>query len=46
MVADQHSDVDAAHGVDVKMLIRDHDNVKFEDRKAYARKVAEEMNKV
>ena len=36
----------AVRGVDVRMLIRDHDNVKFEDRKAYARKVAEEMNKV
>ena len=36
----------AVRGVDVKMLIRDHDNVKFEDRKAYVRKVVEEMNKV
>lgn len=36
----------AVRGVDVRMLIRDHDNTKFEDRKAYVRKVAEEMNKV
>ncbi|MDO5530774.1 peptidase T [Sutterella sp.] len=30
---------------EVRLLIRDHDNAKFEDRKAYARKVGEEMNR-
>lgn len=36
----------AVRGVDIRMLIRDHDNVKFEDRMQYVRKVVEEMNRV
>ena len=36
----------AVRGVDLRMLIRDHDNTKFEDRMEYVRKVVEEMNKV
>lgn len=35
--------VNEAH---LKMLIRDHDDTRFEDRKAYVHKVAEEMNRV
>ena len=36
----------AVRGVDIRMLIRDHDNAKFEDRMQYVRKVVEEMNRV
>ena len=36
----------AVRGVDLKMLIRDHSNSRFEDRMNYVRKMVEEMNKV
>ena len=36
----------AVRGVDLKMLIRDHSNTRFEDRMNYVRKMVEEMNKV
>ena len=36
----------AVRGVDLKMLIRDHSNSRFEDRINYVRKMVEEMNKV
>ncbi len=36
----------AVRGVDLKMLIRDHNNFRFEERMNYVRKMVEEMNKV
>ena len=36
----------AVRGVDLKMLIRDHNNFRFEERMTYVRKMVEEMNKV
>lgn len=36
----------AVRGAKIRMLIRDHDRRRYEDRKAYVLKIVEEMNKV